>query len=151
MLGSGFYVLKFRKPASKCDFPDTITSESTGLTLYCPDATKLPDGITVDLSKASSSSNAVIYPIHDGTTTLSVSLQPKPPKDQLTNFITHIIPLHFDVDTNVGKGAIGVTNQGQSLLDLPTKSSTWIFVTGPKDYDSQRLTKIAQSFVTAQP
>jgi hypothetical protein len=147
VLGGGLYTFQHRKPARNCDFPKDITQASTGLKLYCPDAAKLPGGITVDLAKASSSANAVIYPIHDGPTTLSASLQPKPTADQLTNFVANIIPLHFDANTSIGKGAIGVTNQGRSLLELPTTSSTWILVTGPKDYDSDRLVKIAKAFV----
>lgn len=150
-LGGGFYVLKHRKPARNCDFPETITQKSTGLTLYCPDTTKLPTGITADLAKTSAANNVVIYPMHDGRNALSVSLQSKPTKDQLTNFVANIIPLHFDADTSIGKGAIGVTQQGQSLLELPTNKATWILVTGPKNYDSNRMTLIAKAFVVDKP
>jgi hypothetical protein len=146
LLGGGYAVLKHRSSAKNCDFPDVIR-QTTSLKLYCPNPKQLPAGVVVDLSKASASSAAVIYPITDSNTTLSVSLQQKPTTEQLTNFVTNIIPLHFDANTRVGKGYIGVTNQGQSLLDLPTNNSnTWILVTGPKDYDSRRLKQIAETF-----
>jgi hypothetical protein len=136
---------KAQQPAKHCDFSPTLRQQVGSLKLYCLNASKLPAGVTTQSSRATYGNGAVLFPIQDGANTLSVTLQPKPTKDQLTNFTANLIPLHFDVNTPVGKAQTGIS-QGRSLTSLPTNTSTWIILTAPKDYNIDRLTKILKAF-----
>lgn len=132
--------------SNNCDFSSSIRQATGSLQLYCLNASKLPRGVTTSLSDASFGNGALLYSVRDGSSTLSVTLQHKPTKDQLANFTVNVIPLHFDVDTTIGKAQIGATKD-QTIMSLPTASTTWILVSAPLNYSPDKLTQIAKAFI----
>jgi hypothetical protein len=146
LIGVGFFAMgRNSAPQYHCDFSPSLREKARNRKLYCPDPKKLPAGVTSKLSGATYGQGAVVYSITDGSSTIAVSLQQKPDKDKLANFVVNIIPLHFDADTPVGKAQTGVS-QGRSLTSLPTDSSTWILISAPQDYNIDRLTEILKTF-----
>ncbi len=128
-----------------CAFSSEIVEKAHDIPLYCIDERKLPSGIVSHTASAHFGSGAVIYNVVDGNETLSVSLQKKPDEKQLANFVPNIIPLHFQVDTPIGKASIGV-HEKQTIVSLPTTSSTWIIITGPASYDPDKMTRLLALF-----
>ncbi len=141
--GSVGLVYMLLRTSTACNFPSSVRRDAS-IQLYCPEQAKLPQGVISNTASATIDSGAVLYSLQDGSSTLAVSLQRKPSADKLNNFVINLIPLHFSVDTPVGKAQTGVSND-QSLTTLPTNSSTWIIITAPKDYDLDRLTQILKS------
>jgi hypothetical protein len=128
----------------RCDFPALLHKE-TSFPLFCVDPQKLPKGAVSHAARASGNRETVLFAIQDGQQTLSVSQQHKPPQDQLVNFVSNVIPLHFEVNTSVGKAYVGVS-QKKTLVSLPTKDTTWILVTAPENYDPDKMTNVLQAF-----
>jgi hypothetical protein len=144
--GTAYFVSDRSKSVTHhCDFPASVREKSGDRKLYCPDSKSLPSGVVSKTGEATYGRGAVVYSIVDGTSTIAVSLQTKPDKEHLANFVPNIIPLHFDVETPIGKAQVGVS--GNSFItSLPTSSTTWILVTGPKDYSLDKLTPILKTF-----
>lgn len=129
---------------ARCPFPSAIL-KTADVHLYCPNETTLPSAVTSNVRHATTNNQTVIYDIHDGSVTLAVSLQEKPSDAQLANFVQNLIPLHIDTQTTIGTAQTGVSNN-RSLTSLPTPTDTWIIVTAPASYDTNRLVMILKAF-----
>lgn len=132
------------KKANSCLFPAAIQEQVSNLTLFCPNPKRLPKGMSADLAGASAGGGAVIYIVHDGAATISISQQKQPTDSQLNTFTANVIPLYITLPTALGTARIGAT-QNQSLASLPTKQQTWMLVATPKNYSIDRLSALLKS------
>lgn len=112
--------------------------------IYYPDPKKLPAGYSLDINSFSTSGQAVVYQVNNGSTKLVFSLQQKPSDQALQQFYTQHIPLHTTVQTVVGTATIGAIGT-QTVVSLPTAKGSWILITAPGNYDQNKLKSILMS------
>src|SRR5262249_43557189 len=88
---------------------------------------------------------AIGYAVNYGSNQkLIFTIQVKPSDDEISDFYKDSIPLHINVDTSVGKAAIGVANN-QTIVSLPTKDQSWVLIAAPTDVNQDQLKQVANS------
>jgi hypothetical protein len=134
------------KPASPVP---AVVSRAVSFPVYYPDRAKLPVGYTLDLNSFKTPvKNGVTYSVSYGNQKLVFSLQLKPSNNELESFKTNYIPLRIDYQTPIGLAEIGAYNNHgnvQTLISLPTKTNTWIIITGPYDTNQDKLKQVLSS------
>jgi hypothetical protein len=138
-----------RAAVSSSPVPANIV-RAVNFKVYYPDQSKLPAGYTFDKNSfANPVSNGISYEVnYDNGKKIVFSLQSKPADNELQVFNSNYIPLRTDYQTAIGQAEIGAYNNHgkvQSLVSLPTHSSTWIVITAPYDIDQAALKQILNS------
>jgi len=118
--------------------------------VYYPAKKELPPGYTLDLSSfGQPRQNGVNYTVSNSEgQKLVFSLQPKPSSSALQNFEANYIPLNNSFRTANGQALIGAYNTKtgiETLVSLPTNSSTWIIITGPDNINQTQLKQVLSS------
>jgi flagellar basal body-associated protein FliL len=115
--------------------------------VYYPDISKLPMGYSIaNNSYSLPAKNVLVYAInYSNGRHLDVSLQTKPSSTSLKEFISVHMPLNKTLKTPIGEATIGVINN-QAVASLPTRSNTWIILSGPLQNNQAQLQQILISF-----
>jgi hypothetical protein len=118
--------------------------------IYYPVQKILPVGYTLDLNSFEQPrQNGISYMVSNNKgQKLVFSLQPKPSSSALQNFEANYIPLNNSYQTANGQALIGAYNTKtgiETLVSLPTDSSTWVIITGPSNINQTQLKQVLSS------
>lgn len=124
--------------------PDDV-KKAVSFPIYYPEQSKLPSGYTLDTKSFTASDQVAMYIITYGSDQrLIVSVQKRPPEDEIAYFYKNTIPIHKDVVTVNGTAAIGAVGQ-QSITSLPTNDQSWLIIMGPPDVNKDELSRVLQA------
>ncbi len=139
-------------PASQKSSNNTLSivpaniKAAVNVPIYYPDPKKLPAGYTLDTNsfKKINDQAAGYVVTYDNGKRLVFTVQAKPSADEIDEFYKNQMPLHFSIDTGVGKAAVGVINN-QTVASLPTNDKSWLLIAGPTDVNQDQLKQILKS------
>jgi hypothetical protein len=104
---------------------------SINFPIYYPVQAKLPNGYElIKNSFTTPASDVVLYTVKYPAGKFIFSQQQRPSSNDIANFESQRIPIHYTMATPIGQAAVGVIG-GQTIISLPT-SNSWLLITGPQ-------------------
>ena len=128
---------------SKLDFP-----------IYYPVLSKLPKGYTLNLKSFSyPTKNVLVFSVdYASNNKITFSEQKKPSATEIQAFYADYMPLRNNYQTPVGQAEISAYNNGGSTLEtvvsLPTNTSTWIIITAPPNINQNQLDQVLSAITS---